>query len=499
MAHDTKKRAEMEMAGKNFCRTLSQPRARKLDNWIWAFLAKMCYKPPMTNQSPPNGRYAAIETLNRLFRTRYPVTSLFEKVAEECRLPGAERRLAMNLVYGVLRHRLYLEGLLGRLSHHPLTKFDPFVRQALAVGLYQLFCLDRIPESAAVNETVKAIRTARLPKRLQGFVNGILREAIRQRAALPGPETPDPDGLKPLNHPEWLTSRWQQNFGREEMIRICLANNREPQLVLRTNTCHLDRDALMAMFRQQGLIAEPGHYAPDAVSLPGFQGSITSLPGYAEGYFQIQDEAAQLASLLLAPFTADGHYLDACAGLGGKTSHLLQLIADSGGHLVALEPEFQRQRLFTENINRLFPGKSVSLVKDKLQAYRRICPTTFNGILVDAPCSGTGVIGRHPDIRWNRMAEELPRYQQDQLDLLVCAAELLQAGGLLVYATCSIEPEENQQVIARFLDQMPDFILTDCAAHLPQAARNFVRDGCFCPHPDQTIDGFFAARLQRLS
>ena len=453
----------------------------------------------MTGPSSPNGRYAAIETLNRLFRTRYPVRILFEKVSEECRLPGAERRLAMNLVYGVLRHRLYLEGLMGRLSRHPLAKFDPFVRQALSVGLYQLFCLDRIPESAAVNETVKAIRTARLPKRLQGFVNGILRESIRQRRNLPGPSSPDSDGQLPLNHPTWLTNRWQENFGREEMVRICLANNHEPQLVLRTNTCHLDRDALLAKFRQQGLTCEPGCYAPDALTLPDFQGSITSLPGYAEGHFQVQDEAAQLASLLLAPFPANGHFLDACAGLGGKTSHLLQLTATGTGQVVAVEPEFQRQRLFAENLQRLFPGKKISLIKDKLQAYQRVCPTIFDRILVDAPCSGTGVIGRHPDIRWNRIAEELQRYQQDQFDLLSCAAALLMPGGVLVYATCSLEPEEDQQLIARFLDQEPHFTLTDCTTFLPEPARIFVKDGCFCPRPDQTIDGFFAARLQRRS
>lgn len=441
-------------------------------------------------------RFAAIETLLRLQRTRYPLKPLFDTVADECSLIGPERGLAMKLAYGVLRRREYLDLLLKELCRRPINTLDPFVYSALSVGLYQLFCLDRIPESAAVNETVNALKAAGLKKHLHGFVNGVLRASIRQRSTLPAPDAPRQSGRPVLNHPDWLTKRWTEHFGREEMERICAVNNREPQLVLRVNSPRITRSHLREHFTTQGIAAHFGRYAPDSLVLPDYQGSITGLPGYDLGYFQVQDEAAQLAVLLLAPFTAEGKYLDTCAGLGGKTSHIMQLVqADS--RVVAIEPEPQRQRLLQENISRLFPEGQLTVCTSSLQDYCRTSRPQFNGVLVDAPCSGTGVTGRHPDIRWNRTPGDLPRYQLEQCDLMSHAAELVAPGGILVYATCSLEIEENQQVVQQFLAGHQDFSSTDCSGYLPESAREFVDGDFFCPHPTESIDGFFAARLQR--
>jgi 16S rRNA (cytosine967-C5)-methyltransferase len=404
----------------------------------------------------------------------------------------------MNLVYGVLRHRHYFDRLLQILCSRPPHKLEPFVYSALSVGLYQLFCLDRIPESAAVNETVKALKAAGLRKHLHGFVNGVLRAALRQRATLPGPNDPLESGRPVLNHPEWMTARWLERFGASEMERICKVNNNEPQLVLRVNTCRIDQRQLTADFNDRGIGAEPGKYAPDALILAEYQGSISNLPGYEQGYFQVQDEAAQLAVLLLGPFSEHGRYLDACAGLGGKTSYIVQLTEHHDIHIVAVEPEPHRQRLLKENMDRLFPENSLEVCNSNLQEYCRTTPLQFTGILVDAPCSGTGVTGRHPDIRWNRAPDDLPRYHREQLDILEHSADLVVPNGILVYATCSLETEENQDVIGEFLNNRPDYRLTDCGEFLPDAARIFVRDSYFCPHPTESIDGFFAARLQRV-
>lgn len=440
-----------------------------------------------------------METLCRLQRTHKPVKPLFDRVADECDLSRPERSLAMNLIYGVLRHRQYLDLLLAELCHHPISKLDPFVHQALAIGIFQLFCLERIPDRAAVNETVNTVKCARLPKRLHGFVNGILRAAIRNRETLPTVDGADRQGSPILNHPAWLTQRWTERFGREEMERICRLNNLEPRLVLRTNRQRLDREALGDLLTEQGIAANPGAYAPQALVLPDYQGPVTELPGYGEGFFQVQDEAAQLATTLLGPFGDNGSYLDGCAGLGGKTSHLLELTAPHSARVTAVEPEPARYRMLTENIRRLYPDDTArfTLHTGSLQEYGRSHPCLFSGVLVDAPCSGTGVIGRHPDIRWNRKPEDLPRYHQEQLDLLAHAARLVAPGGLLVYATCSIEAEENQEVIKSFLHRRQDFSATDCTFLLPEAARVLIQDGCFCPHPSQSIDGFFAARLAR--
>jgi len=447
-------------------------------------------------------RFTAIDTLCNLYRSRSPVKPLFDRVVDKYTLASNDRSLAMQLVYGVLRHRQFLDRILELLSRTPLGKLDPFVHQALAVGLYQLFFLERIPESAAVNEAVEACKAARIPQRLHGFVNGILRQAIRQKKSLATKAQSDSSGKPVLNHPEWLVERWRQNFGSKETERICQANNCEPTLVLRVNSPIIGREDFCRILVEAGVPCRLGAYSMEAVVLPDFHGSITSIPGYDEGFFQVQDEAAQLATCLLGPFRAGARYLDGCAGLGGKTSHLLQLAKQHDLQIHAVEPEPHRLKKLRENLARLFPGDSPGINpvihEENLQQFSLSHEALFfDGILIDAPCSGTGVIGRHPDIRWNRRPEELVRYQQQQLELLSLAASHLHRDGLLVYATCSLEPEENLQVVNEFLRTHEDFLLTDCSLHLPEPARRFIENDCFAPRPSETIDGFFAARMQR--
>lgn len=441
------------------------------------------------------GRYAAAQTLVRLQQSRLPVKPLFDSVIVEYRLCGAERGLAMNLVYGVLRHREYLNHLLSLLAQKPVQQLAPFIHQTLLVGLYQLFCLERIPASAAVNEAVKAVQRAGLAAHLQGFVNGVLRNAARNTAQLPQPDGRYGDGRPFLNHPGWLTKRWAKQYGQQEMERICACNNLEPKLVLRLNSEKISREDYLELLVRNGIDAVAGSYAPDSLVLNDFQGAISTLPGYQEGYFQIQDEAAQLATLLLGPFLEPGTYLDCCAGLGGKTGHIRQLAANRST-IVAVEPEPRRQKLFHENMLRLFSAPSVACHPVSLEQFAATCRIRFDGVLLDAPCSGTGVIGRHPDIRWNRRKSDLKRYQQTQNELIECGSRLVTPGGILVYATCSLEPEENRQVVDRFLEKHPEFALCDCRDLLPRPAQKFIEDNCFCPRPTPSIDGFFAARMQ---
>lgn len=405
----------------------------------------------------------------------------------------------MHLIYGVLRKRQYLDRIIQILSKTPLRKLDPFVHQALAVGLYQLFFLERIPESAAVNEVINSCKVARIPKRLHGFINGILRESIRQKDTLIEKSARSSDNTVILNHPDWLTQRWHTNYGPEETIRICESNNEEPSLVLRINTSIISRDEFCLNLQQANISFQNGPYASESLILQDFQGKITTIPGFTEGHFQVQDEAAQLATTLLGPFAPQGRYLDGCAGLGGKTSHLLSLGTKFQFLVHAVEPEPHRLSLLKENVGRLFKDNTLRVHAGSLQDFLKTTPERFDGVLVDAPCSGTGVTGRHPDIRWNRLESDILRYQQKQQELLNIAAEFVRPGGLLVYATCSIEPEENQDVVFQFLNSHPDFSLTDCSSQLPPSAHKFIKDGFFMPHPSWSIDGFFAARLQKIS
>jgi 16S rRNA (cytosine967-C5)-methyltransferase len=373
--------------------------------------------------------------------------------------------------------------------------------QALRVGLYQLFFMDRIPASAAINETVDALKKARQPKWLTGFVNGLLRTVARRQQNIPLPwqdESLVPAVVR-LSHPDWLLERWVTRYGEKQTARICRANNTEPPLVLRLNKKMTDRERLLARLHEGKINASPGRYMETAVYIRDYRGSIADLPGFNEGLFQVQDEAAQLISLLLGPLRPAHRYLDGCAGLGGKTSHLaemLPLITDPPT-LTAVEPNEQRRQLLKDNLARLRLTPLVEIIAAPLE---NIPPMDlFAGILIDAPCSGLGVIRRHPDIRWNRSPKDLLRYQDNQLALLNNAVAFLDTSGVLVYATCSMEPEENEEVIQIFLANHADFTLASSKPYLPPAAENLVTaTGFFSTVPEEEgLGGFFAARLIR--
>lgn len=451
----------------------------------------------MPRHNIKSARYCAAKILCSLFESKNPVKPIFDRTVQQYQLPSNERNLTMQLVYGVLRQREFLDRLLSLLSRTPLRKLDPFVHQALAVALFQIFFLSKIPESAAVNEAVNSCKAAKIHKRLHGFVNGVLRQAIRTKDDLQQKGVTSKNGEPVNNHPQWMVKRWQNEYGAKATATFCAHNNSEPTMSLRVNRTRTSRDRLIHLLREQSVVAEKGRYSTDAITLSHFSGSVASLPGYQDGYFQVQDEAAQLATTLLSPNTTGGTYLDGCAGLGGKTSHLLQLVIPHQGEVHAVDPEPFRLEKLQENMGRLFSDPPLKVHQSSLLDLTRSELPLFDGILIDAPCSGTGVIGRQPDIRWNRTVEDFKRYQAIQLRLLHHAATLLKKGGVLVYATCSLEPEENREVIQGFLRHNHEYTVSRCSELLPQAAHEFVRDEFFNPLPSPHIDGFFAARLTK--
>lgn len=444
-----------------------------------------------------SSRFIAITTLVQLSTKATPLPVLFQRICTRYHVDGSDRALAMNLIYGVLRQYQYLDMIISRLSRTPLKKMHPVVHQGLAVGLYQILFLDRIPHSAAVNETVKAIRKAKLPKRLHGFINGVLRESIRQLDKLPHTNEATADQQPVLNHPAWLTSRWTHNFGYEKMVKICRSNNRQQPLTLRINPRKLSRDEYLELGAKNGINAQICRYAPHGIVLPDYQGTISALPGYDENWFQVQGEAAQLVTLLFQPLHESGQYLDGCAGLGGKTGHLLELLAPLKAHLTAIEPEPHRQELLAKTHREALEDGRLALHGESLQEYGARSTQLFDGILLDVPCSGTGVIGRQPDIRWRRQLQDITGYTSVQKQLLKSAEKLVKPGGTIVYATCSLEHEENIDIINNFLAANPHFVLEDCTPFLPDAAASLVRQGCFQPLPGDGMDGFFGARLVR--
>ena len=445
--------------------------------------------------SPPHTtpRAVAVEILCLWATTHNTVDLLFHAAIE--RLADLDRGLVKILVYGVLRQKEYLDHILRSFARHPLHKMKPRTLMTLRIGVYQLLFLSRIPESAAVNATVNTLKETGQPSWLIGFANGILRAVARSRTTLPTADQLAAAEPPLLNHPAWLIERWQARFGRETARAICRINNTEPPLTLRVNARCTSRSMLLEMLAKTGIAARKGGYSPVSLTVDAFPGSVTALPGYEAGYFQVQDEAAQLASLLAGRLPDRCRVLDGCAGLGGKTSHLAEMLPPDGD-IVAVEPDPRRYRLLRDNLRRLGHARAVLPVRTDLRSYAASRPQPFDVILIDAPCSGTGVIRRQPDIRWNRQPEDLAACQQTQVHLLELGASLLKPGGILVYATCSLEHEENQEALRLFLDRCPRFSLDNAAPFLPESARRLVdTSGLFSPIPADGLDGFFAARL----
>ncbi len=448
---------------------------------------------PPKSSSPATPRTVAVEVLCLWATTHNSIDLLFRAAIEG--QADIDRGLIKSLVYGVLRQKEYLDFIIRKFSKHPLAKMKPRTLMTLRIGVYQLLFLSRIPESAAVNATVNTLKSAGQPAWLIGFANGILRTVARNRNALPTSEQTAQADPPILNHPAWLVERWCARFGRGQTHAFCGINNTEPPLSLRINSRRTGRFALRTLLEKSGIVTRDGFYSPLGLIIDTFPGPVSSLPGYDQGHFQIQDEAAQLASLLVGNLPAKSRILDGCAGLGGKTSHLAEmLLSDSA--LVAIEPDTRRYGLLRENLKRLGHHEQVRTLRTDLQNFVATHPQPFDAILIDAPCSGTGVIRRQPDIRWNRLGEDLARYQQFQLQLLESAVSLLKRGGTLVYATCSLELEENEEVVHGFLERHSGFTVRNAATLLPETAHRLVDGaGFFRPTPADGLDGFFAACL----
>jgi len=451
-----------------------------------------------SSQSP---RYIAIEILCRWEEIRLPIDQVMDNYFTSMTLDDQrDLHLTMSIVYGVIRWRGYLDWLVGKYSKFPMAKIKNRTLQALRVGLFQLFFLDRVPASAAINETVQALKDMKQPKWLTGFVNGILRNAERQHEGTPTPfnKMPLPQSAL-LSHPEWLIQRWKNRYGDALTSTICRENNREAGLCLRVNTTLTTTDIFLKQLEKEGLDAEVGKYSPVAIKLIDFHGPVIKIPGFAEGLFQVQDEAAQLVPMLLGPLQKNESYLDGCAGLGGKTSHMSQMLP-AEGKLFAIEPNGRRVKKLKENLVRLRLGTSVTIVEATVDSLIPDMKEKFAGVLIDAPCSGLGVIRRNPDIRWNRTPGDLLRYQEIQSAILDSAAQLLVPDGILVYATCSTEPEENEEVVKKFLTKHPRFLLSNCRDVLPENGGPLVDSmGFFRTLPGQDgLDGFFGAKLIKM-
>jgi 16S rRNA (cytosine967-C5)-methyltransferase len=414
-------------------------------------------------------------------------------------LSRRDRALFNQLVYGVLRRRLRLDAVVAAYAERPFKKISPPILNILRLGLFQILFMDRIPESAAVNTAVNLVR-ARKASKAAGFVNALLRNALRDPDRFCIPDALD----SPVDHiavahafPHWLASRWISRMGVDQTDRLCAAMNTIPPITLRCNGLKNNLAELVKALSDQAEAIEILDTVPGGVNLIRPRHPIPEMKAFVDGRFSVQDGAAQLVSLLLSPQPGEA-VLDACAGLGGKATHLAQIM-DNRGAIVAMDNVDAKLTRLENEAHRL----GVSIIRTRRADLNRPLASEtlprFDRILLDAPCSGLGVLRRNPDAKWSSQPADIARLAKRQARFLDHLAPLVNKNGVLVFAVCSLEPEENEEIIKTFLKNHANFAITGAHSMEEKTVLPFLgEDGFFrtTPHMDH-MDGFFAARLQR--
>jgi 16S rRNA (cytosine967-C5)-methyltransferase len=443
-----------------------------------------------------NPRQAACETLLRIRKEGGFADRLIDIELSNGALNGPDRGLYAELVFGVLRRQGTLDHILQQLLEKPMIELDPLALVILRIGLYQLAFLDRIPESAAVNESVNLAKL--ITPGTSGLINAVLRNYLRRRDTISFPDmTANPAAAIAARHsqPEWLVEQWIAQLGAAEAQQLAEASSQQPPLTLRVNTLRSGRDQLLREFEAQGIEAAPCRFSPDGITLSG-RHMVSALPGFEAGLFAVQDEASQLAGELLGAEPGERVW-DACCAPGGKTCHIAQLM-DDRGELIATDISRSKLTLVQDNLRRLGISSVTTAVVD-LHQPDTFPDGSFDRILLDAPCSGLGVIRRNPEAKWRLFSGDITRLAAVQKTLLKNAAVRLKPGGTLLYSTCSTSEAENELVVEDFLLHNPGFVLENLNDLFPQWSELIAFYGMFRVWPHRHgMDGFFAARIKRI-
>lgn len=429
-------------------------------------------------------------------KRRHPDDLLTDAFKKHRSLTDLDRAFVSELVYGTLRWRGKIDWVIARFSKVKTERIERVILHILRLGIYQLLFLTKTPHRAAVNESV--ILAKKLKSReAAGFVNALLRRIIREggpAGLLTVEGSPQEVLAVEQAFPLWAVTRLWDTWGENETRAFCEASNRAAGLTLRVNTLRTDRAKLMNRLGKEGLSVSPTPFSPDGVVFEDAP-PVSKIPFLQSGYYQIQDEAAQLIAYLVDPKPGE-RILDACAAPGSKTTHLAQFVANRGS-IYALDIDGARLGLVRESCRRMGISNVTVLKRDVARPVSLPEAGPFDAILMDVPCTGWGTIRRNPDIKWRTEREDIARLASLQTRILDNLAGLLREGGRMVYSTCTVYEEENENVVDGFLRQRGDFCLDSRKSSLlPETlfdSRGFFRT---LPHR-HNMDGFFAARLMR--
>jgi 16S rRNA (cytosine967-C5)-methyltransferase len=441
-----------------------------------------------------------VRVLERVERVRAFADLALHHALASTELSGVDRALATEIVYGTLRWRGRIDFVLGHVLDRDLAKLEPMVASILRAGAYQILFSDRIPVSAAVDESVRCAR-ALGAERACGLVNAVLRRLAHDHVGIPVP----PLATQPLEHlihalslPPWIAQRWLDRFGANDAAALARASNEPPPRTIRANRLRRSADALLEQLRPEFPEAERAELAPDAIVL-GRGASPGRDPAFLAGDYTVQDEAAQLVVELLDPQPGE-RVLDTCAAPGTKSTAIAERIG-AEGRVVACDRHAGRLRLVARDARRL------ELETIEIHQRDATSPLTdlvgedapgFDRVLVDAPCSGLGALRRNPDARWRIREVDVASLAKQQAALLGQAGPVVAPGGTLVYSTCTLLQDENEAIVEAFLSEHPEFQRAPREALPTALAPVLGSDGALecLPHVHGT-DGFFAVRLER--
>ena len=446
-----------------------------------------------------NPRKLALDILIKLDGSSAPLDPLLDSVLNtHPDMPMRDKALFFSLVYGVLRWKGRIDWIISAFSTIKLPKIDPAVLNILRISLFQIMFTDRIPVSAAVNTAVEMAKQKAGPWVVK-YVNGVLRKASREYRNVPFPVF-DADPVQALavseSFPPWLVKRWLNRFGMAETKLLLAAMNDIPRITIRTNTLKTNRETLLNVLKGDCRDITLSSLTPEGLSIASPRLPLTQMDSFQNGWFAVQDEAAQMVSHLARPKEGET-VIDACAGLGGKTGHIAQLMQNYG-QVIAIDRNSKKLSALRDEMHRLGVTIVTTQPADLLSTDLDRLPKA-DKILLDAPCSGLGVIKRNPDTKWRIKPESFPALSKTQLELLNRLAGVVKPGGVLIYAVCSMEPEETDVVMEAFLNAHSEFSMEGPDPSDPAWIKEVMdQKGCLRTFPHQhNMDGFFSARLRK--
>lgn len=448
-----------------------------------------------------DARSCAVKIICRYERSDSKLERLIDnEIRTNKNLNDFDKSLLNELANGVVRWMRRLDWFLNGFYRGNYEKCVPEIKNAMRVALYQILFLNKIPYSAAVNEAVEFIKTIHGEKHA-GVVNGLLRTILRTLDALVWP-TREIDEVNYLgivqSHPNWIVRRWISRYGFENTVKLCEANNRRPGINIRINTLKTTNEEFENYLSSKNINFAKSVYLSEFYTVRTFS-KLYDDEMFKNGFFSIQDESAGLISHLLDPKEREV-ILDVCAAPGGKSSHIIELAGDKA-EVVSVDKYLLKAEKMNSNFKRL-GYKNITAIHDdisdpKTEALRIKLIGKADKLLVDAPCSGFGVFSKKPDIKWKREPEDLYQLQKIQMEILESSVKYLKPGGVLVYSTCTIEPEENYEIVKCFLESHPEFELENASDYVNK--RVVSENGCIetLPHV-HGIDGAFGARLKKI-